>query len=154
MTDKPKPRRRWLQFSLRTLFVVVTVFCVWVGITAKRARDQKYAVETIQEMGGWVFYEHQIDDRTNMTITRNGRLYDRGGIPARPGPAWLRRIIGDEYFTTVNLVGMRGPQFNDASLEVVKPLTDLKRLALYDTKITNEGLKKLQEALPNCKITR
>jgi len=151
-TDQSKPRR-FFRYSLRTLFVVVTVFCVWVGITAKRARDQKYAVETIREMGGWVFYEHQLDDRP-MTITINGKLYDRGGIPARPGPAWLRQIIGDEYFTTVNLVGMRGPQFNDASLEVVKLLTDLKRLALYDTKITNEGLKKLQKALPNCKMIR
>jgi len=26
------PRRRWLRFSLRTLFAVVTVFCVWLGL--------------------------------------------------------------------------------------------------------------------------
>ena len=44
-TDQPKPRRRWLQFSLRTLFVVVTVFCVWMGLVTKAARDQRQAVE-------------------------------------------------------------------------------------------------------------
>jgi len=25
------PKRRWFRFSLRTLFVVVTVFCLWLG---------------------------------------------------------------------------------------------------------------------------
>ncbi len=27
----PTANRRWLRFSLRTLFVVVTVLCVWLG---------------------------------------------------------------------------------------------------------------------------
>ncbi len=26
-----KPKRRWLQFSLSTLFIVVTLFCVWLS---------------------------------------------------------------------------------------------------------------------------
>ncbi len=154
MKDKPKPKRRFFRYSLRTLMIVVTVFCILLGTVVKRARDQRLAVEAILEMGGWVFYEYQVNDHTNRTIMKNGRQYtlERLGKLPPPGPAWLRWIIGDEYFTTVNLVGMRGSQFNDASLEAVKPLTDLKRLALYNTKITDEGLKKLQEALPNCNI--
>ena len=71
MTDKPKPKRRWLQFSLRTLMVVVTVFCIWMGITAKRARLQKQAVEAVLEAGGRIIYEHQ---ETNSDP---------------PGPEWL-----------------------------------------------------------------
>jgi hypothetical protein len=27
----PAPKRRWFQFSLRTMFVVVTVFACWLG---------------------------------------------------------------------------------------------------------------------------
>ena len=40
-TDHPnpsKPRRRWFQFSLRTLFVLVTVLCVWLAVTVERVR--------------------------------------------------------------------------------------------------------------------
>lgn len=30
MVDKPTPRR-WFRFSLRTLFLIVTILCVWIG---------------------------------------------------------------------------------------------------------------------------
>ena len=42
MTDKPKHRRRWLQFSLRTLMLVVTVFAIGVGLWTLRDRWWKY----------------------------------------------------------------------------------------------------------------
>jgi hypothetical protein len=37
----PPTRRRWFQFSLGTLFVVVTVFALWLGWQAKIVRDRK-----------------------------------------------------------------------------------------------------------------
>jgi len=54
------PRRRFFRYSLRTLFIVVTVFCIWMAFAAIRARDQRYAVDAILEAGGSVSYEHQI----------------------------------------------------------------------------------------------
>jgi hypothetical protein len=41
------PKRRWFQFSLRRLFVVVTVFVLWLGQTlpaARRAVAEREAV--------------------------------------------------------------------------------------------------------------
>ena len=38
--DKPKPNRRWLQYSLRTFFVLLTVFGVWLGVVVHRANEQ------------------------------------------------------------------------------------------------------------------
>ncbi len=55
------PKRRFFRYSLRTLMLVVTVFCVWMGITANQARDQKQAVEVVLGLGGTVLYEHEID---------------------------------------------------------------------------------------------
>ena len=52
-TDHPnpsKPRRRWFQFSLRTLLVLVTVLCVWLAMTAERARKQRKAVAAIRAL--------------------------------------------------------------------------------------------------------
>ena len=58
-TDQPKPRRRFFRYSLRTLMIVVTVFCVWVGVIAKAAREQRLAVEAILAIDdGTVWYEH------------------------------------------------------------------------------------------------
>jgi len=185
MTDKPKSKRRWLQFSLRTLFVVVTVFCVWMGITAKRARDQRQTVEAIREMGGLVFYEHQLPDGV---YTLNGptsiippfvRLDSTFlTLSDPPGPKWLRRIVGDEYFFTVAQVYLYGPHFTDAGLVAIGRLTDVQLVSLNSTQITDAGLvhlerltdleellldgaavtdervEKLRQALPNCKITR
>ena len=83
MTDPPKHRRRWWQLSLRTLLIVVTVFCILLGITVKRARDQRQAVEAIEALGGKTHYRH------------DNHIYS-----SRLGPAWLRRLIGNNYFIT------------------------------------------------------
>ncbi len=45
-------------------------------------------------------------------------------------------------------------QVKDAGLEHLKGLMQLKKLVLHDTKVTDKGVKRLQEALPNCKIRR
>jgi len=176
MTDKPK--RRWLQFSLRTLFVVVTVFCVWMGIIAKQARDQKQAVEMIRDMGGMVLYQYQVDQfQSSRVILVTDKTTDLP-FPRPPGPEWLRRIVGDEYFFTVASIYLDGPHFTDASLLVagqltdakflrldntqitdaglvnVKGLTNLQMLSLGTTQVTEEGVKQLQQSLPNCRIHR
>jgi hypothetical protein len=35
------PKRRWMQFRLGTIFVVVTVLCEWLAAHANRARRQR-----------------------------------------------------------------------------------------------------------------
>jgi len=135
-TEEPKPRRRWLQFSLRTLFVVVTVFCVWMGITAKRAKDQRLAVEAIEGSGGRIIYAHE------PRIGLVGPVTPR--IPEPPGPEWLRQLIGKEYFFSVVEVQLIGTSVDDASLMAIKQLTDVKTLWLGSTKVTDAGLVHLE----------
>ena len=147
----PHPRRRFFRYSLRTLFIVVTVFCVWMGIISKQAREQGLAVEAIQELGGEVVYEHE----------------STSSDP--PGPEWLRRLIGDEYFFSVHGVDLKGWRVNtdslpaisisrliieglgigrgpitDAGLVNLQALTKLKVLDLSGTQITDTGLKHLK----------
>ena len=120
-TDKPKTKRRWLQFSLRTMMVVVTVFCVWLGITAKRARDQKQAVEMIPGLPGLVYYEYQlVDERYTLQPP------DAPGLKP-PGPKWLRQLLGDDYFFSVYYINPIGSKVNDDILATIaKTLTDVK----------------------------
>ena len=51
----PKPRCRWLQFSLRTLMVlmlIVSVPCIWLGLKVGQTRAAGQAAREIRELGG------------------------------------------------------------------------------------------------------
>ena len=51
--------RRWLQFSLRSLLVLLTIACVWLGWKVERARKRGEAIDAVVEQGGMVIYrEH------------------------------------------------------------------------------------------------
>ena len=52
MAAIPRPSR--LRFSLRTLFVVVTVVCVWLGWQINVVRERNRAREWIVELGGHI----------------------------------------------------------------------------------------------------
>jgi len=142
MTDKPKPKRRWLQFSLRTLFIVVTVFCVWMGVVTKRARDQRLAVEAVVALGGKVYYSHQRTRNVpNQGITQwNPQLESRG-------PRWLKRLIGDEYFQSVAQVDLSGTEADDEFLRNLSGLPKLQVVSLRKTNVEGEGLWHLRNAV-------
>ncbi len=57
-----KARRFAPRFSLRAFLIVVTVSAVWLGMHTRRARQQKAAVQTITDYGGWVRYDYQFVD--------------------------------------------------------------------------------------------
>jgi hypothetical protein len=82
-------RRRWFQFSLRGFLVVMTGLGIWLGVIANRAREQRAAVVAIKELGGTVYYDWELET---------------GGTPR--GPAWLRRLVGDEHFQKVQMVNL------------------------------------------------
>jgi hypothetical protein len=56
-----KPRRRVVQFSLRTFFILLTLFAVWFGWAIQKAREQKKAVAWVRERGGSVRYDYEGD---------------------------------------------------------------------------------------------
>src|SRR5260221_1201809 len=64
----PKPKRRWYQFSLKTLLVSMTLLCIGPGghvaYEQNKARRQKAAVEAIQELGGIVQYDQTVPPRS------------------------------------------------------------------------------------------
>lgn len=124
----PKSRRRWLRFSLRTMVLAVTLFCIWLGVTANRANRQRRAVETIKSHGGYVRYDYEADEH--------------GGIAAHaappPGPDWLRNLIGLDYFATVVMVGVDSQNGSvDDSVAALTDLPDLRSLTLRGAGVTD-----------------
>ena len=123
--NKPKKRRRrWWQYSLRTLFVLLTVFGVWLAWVVHRASEQRKAVEWVENMGGVVRYDYEFDDE--------GHLIDDG---KSPGPKWLVELVGVDYFQEVIGVDLPYTQVND--LTPLVGLKSLRHLGLYNTPVRN-----------------
>ena len=139
-TQPPKPKRRWNQFSLRTLLVVVTVatlaFGGWVQYTRQQAqenRDRVAAVEEavaeIEKLGGEVTSAYE---ELRPPTWLEEQFDDPGGAD---NPVGLLKVTG---------VNLYQSKVTDAGLEQLKGLTMLDALSLEETDITDVGLEHLK----------
>jgi hypothetical protein len=136
MAKVPRARRRYLTFSLRTFFVLLTALAVWLGVVVNRAREQREAVKAIKAVGGHVLYDWQLRYGGSLFV------FDEGE-PA--GPAWLRRVIGDEFFQDVAGVWIPPSPSESEFLTLTISLQRLKRIKFL---FFYEGFgKNRQEAL-------
>ncbi len=129
MTDaSSKTRRRWFQFSLRTLLIVGTLVAgllvAW-RVYVEPYRRQRETMAYIKEVGG----EYK---------TEPG------------GPSWLRGLFGDDDFQNIIEISLSGKGVSDANLAHFKGLTNLQSLNLANTQVSDAGIQELQKALPNC----
>ena len=137
---------RWrFQFSLRSLVVLVVAVAVplgWFGVKLREAERQRRAVAAVTRADGWVGYDYQ--------STEIGRLE----VSAEPPfPAWLRALIGHDFLSDVTSVGFVGSiEVDDVTLQHLKGLTELEWLWVVSTHVTDEDIKELLKALPNCEI--
>ena len=59
-----KRKRRWFQFSLRTLLIFTTIAALgsgWFRAKTMRIQKQRAAIEAIEKSGGMVLYDYQVD---------------------------------------------------------------------------------------------
>ena len=135
---RPKSRRRWYQFGLRTLLIAVTLAGCglgWLGWKVREARQQAAIVAAIKTLGCDVRYDYEVD------ATRS-----------QPGPAWLHSLLGDDFFRNVAGIyyltaSKRGRPVADADMELFRGLTQLKELCLDGTQVTDAGVARL-DGLP------
>jgi hypothetical protein len=121
------PKRRWAQFRLMTLFAVVTALCAalaWLGVRMDHKRRERAAIKAF---GVSPAYDWQKGNWTE---------------EERPGPAWLRRLLGDDFFGDVVLFET-SVSVDDESSQHLKALPALKRLDLGCSKITDQGAANL-----------
>ena len=154
---------RWLRLSLRTLLVLLTIGCVWLGLFANQVRQQRQVIHWITNLGGAVvYYDYQLDERC---------------MPVRsvkpPAPIWLCEMVGVDCFANVAHVNISSDQLTDVTpltkltnlrvLELksphavdVTPLTELRTLEwlLVDVNVNGQDFRMLKEALPRCRVVR
>ena len=144
-----KPKRRWYQFSLKTLLVVMTVailaFGGWVQYRrqlAKENRDRVAAVESavthIEDLGGTVSYLKEQWPQTWL----EEQFDDPGGSDHPSGVLTVTEAV---LYTDLD----------DTTVAHLTTLKNLKALTLVGRHVTDEDdFKKLRQALPNCVIVR
>ena len=153
MTDQPpKPRRRWFQFSLRTLLIVVTLVAglllAW-RVYVEPYRRQRETMKLIEELGGKYTLE--------------------------PADKWLRWLYGDDFRNIVlvdvadcdepekyieqvaslqklETLVVGGRTFNDEHLSNLKRLATLSGLVLDSTSVTDDGVEALKQTLTELAI--
>jgi hypothetical protein len=144
VTDQPK--RRWYQFSLRTLLILITLICVGPGgiiaYEQQKARRQWAAVAAIEKVSGGVNCDDEAVKRSPL----------------------MRAVLGDDRYAHIASISLRPPKSRqsfpslkefpdvtalyvghalDANLTHLKPLANLQCLDLRDTEVTSDGLKHL-----------
>ena len=141
MPHPPEHKLRWYQYKLSSLFILMTLVALafsWYTNEMFKATERRRAIAEIEKLGGSLSYYDASDPKAL-------------GEPLR-WFSWLRKLHGDEHLGNAVVVELYGTQITDAVLVHLKGLTKLEWLWVRETRITDEGIKKLQEALPNCKI--
>ena len=123
--NRAKRKPRWLRYSLRSMLLVVLVLSVWLGYKANQAAKQRRAVRTIYELGGQVGYDF---------------AYTEYRQP--PGPAWIHKLLGIDWFNAVVDVDVIDFTVDDHQLAaLIGDLPDIKHMDLTDTTVNGEGLE-------------
>ncbi len=128
-----KPRLRWYQYSLRTLFLLTLIVCLfmsWYAVKVKKAMAQKKAVEAILAADGAVAYDFEFDQQGNATKGVKGH-----------GPTWLRDLLGPDYFDTVVHVQVKSAK----GMEGVSGLVSLRSLRINVPPGAGDPLRYLQD---------
>lgn len=114
---------------------LVAVLALCLGRYVDRVHRQRAVTAEVHRRYGRVAYAHH-------SVSPNGVSEDYDAIP--PGPAWLRRIVGDDFFARITQVQFGGGSANsDRDLECLAPLTDLEGVVVPLTPISDAGLKYL-----------
>ena len=117
-------------FSLRTLFLAVSVVCVALAWGVNEGRKRNATVLALQEAGMIVEFRHRFDERG----------FHPNGKP--PGSPLLKQILGEYYASSVYLVeGWEPELFTDREAAQVAMFDEMDWLAIQGSRITDAGLK-------------
>jgi hypothetical protein len=123
------------------LLVVVTVLCVWLGFKVNAARRQKEALAIIRKFVGTVVFEDEMVPMPGSPERLIPAFFAGSNPPPPPGPVWLRKWLGDEYFRNVYHIGLvsGGGLITESELKCLITLPTLRSLNLIQPKNATDG---------------
>jgi hypothetical protein len=127
--NNPFSLRHSVQASI--LFIMLlTIGASWFAVMLSRAWAQQKAIATIEEAGGFVFYDYQQDSSGNIC---------QG--PQPPVPRWIRSLMGDDFFQDVVAVEVT----TNEELASLKIFPQLHTLVIDASRVTDDGLNQIEQ---------
>ncbi|HET6879959.1 MAG TPA: hypothetical protein VFI31_07380 [Pirellulales bacterium] len=141
-----KPKRRWMQVSLRTVLVLVTLLCVALSVWIVPLERKRRAVAAIEALDGSVTYQQattvHLEGLTSLEF-----LYLNNTQVSDAGLIHLRRLSG------LRAIDLQGTRITDAGLDHLQGITNPQWIWLDHSQVTNTGVARLRQAIPRCGIT-
>ena len=156
-----KPARRWFQYSLRSFLILLTALAVWLGVVVNRAREQREAVKAIAAMRGEVVFDWQprVEPQPGGTIAivYYATHWTNYFTPAKGkpgGPAWLRRLVGNEYFQEAHTVQFPYHPFEADILKTIPHIQSLRTVKVIriGDYLSPESHNALRMAVPGVEL--
>ena len=154
-----KPRRRWYQFSLRTLLLFVllcAIPCSWFSVELRKFERHRRAYQQLE----WDIYTTSADEFPSHIgwlhkLLGHEESYDFGMLVFNNDAAIDDNTLASvAQFENLEQLWLNGDiTITDAGLEHLKGLKHLEDLSLGDASVSPEAVRKLREALPGCKIS-
>lgn len=123
---------RRFQFSLRLLLAttaVTSVVLAWLFLPLFELRRQRHIANDLHKRGMEIVYDHD---------ALNNR-------EPPPGPAWARRLYGNDLFVNPIAVAWHGAPPSDDDLRLLAELKHLRRLSLAGVAINDAYLNNLAQ---------
>ena len=129
-----RPQRRRLRITLGVSMALVACLTLPLAWVANHARTQGLALSAISHAGGFVIYGFQRSPDGIILVEST----------PDPAPDWLRRYVPEHYYRDFNVVSLRGPRVDDATLGAIEGLGQVEELYLDNGGITDAGLARLR----------
>ena len=168
----PRRKRFRLQYSLRTLLLLVTVLALLLSLEAKRAHDQGELVREVGDLAGtcrraprrWVpkGLRRLFGDNHGSTVEQVnfggmaagspvGFTTSRGRLKVTD-LAKLRSVLSLPAMTQVRSLTLLGTAVSDELIDDLSALPKLESLSFETTAVSEEGAERLRQALPECHV--
>ena len=127
-----KPKHRWYQFSLRMLFVLVTIACIgagWIAYRRNEVAQRRAAAKNIEAIGG---------------------VFSMTGSESESGFHGWDFLFGDDHYGRAHSIHLRMPVFA-AQLDYMAHFPQVEELHFEDGELSNGALGRIRH-LRNLKL--
>jgi hypothetical protein len=118
---------RRFKLSLRVSMLLVLVLALWLGRQVHLARQQVLAIRAIQGHGGAIRFDYEVTPDAEP-----------------PGPALLRRFVGDEYFREIAAVKFFATPIDPSIWDHLRGQAGLRDLELILAHLGDDDLDQLR----------
>jgi hypothetical protein len=140
--------------------------CALCGCAAQPQTEQDKAVVEVTRLGGKLEFDGGSPGKPVIKVELSGSGVTDAGLDQLKALTQLRTLtlngtkVTDaglkhlKGLTQLRTLTLNGTKVTDAGLGHLGEMTQLQLLHLNRTQVTDEGAKRLQRALPNCRIHR